>query len=292
MIAAVPKPDPEYAHVWACPVFAPVSGDAGTRAERLHALIAAEDPLPSGPVGVAGLELRAALLLLQGGSRPIPPDNDFWTVKCRALLLRPAIEPIVCSYWARFPEFRIDNEAALKMASAMAGRPVVYRQGPTTGRSKAGNVGFEPFDRALQWLEKLEKAATAAEFLPALPAYCFAQTIMAHPFSDGSGRFARLMVHAALARCTGIDRPVIALAPAFYLHANRLAVALTALSGDGDWTAFHNVFLAVLGDALALTHALRDVRVSHEAVTLRREPSLPGQRLGQTSTRRSRALRR
>jgi hypothetical protein len=65
---------------------------------------------------------------------------------------------------------------------------------------------------------------------------------MAHPFSDGNGRFARLLVHAALARCAGLDLPVLALA---------------ALSGDGDWPAFNAVFFSVLRDAIALTRALR-----------------------------------
>lgn len=78
---------------------------------------------------------------------------------------------------------------------------------------------------------------------------------MAHPFADGNGRFARLMVHAALARAAGLDRPPIALAPACYRRGRALGEALTALGESGDWRPFHALFLALLGEALALAEA-------------------------------------
>jgi len=83
---------------------------------------------------------------------------------------------------------------------------------------------------------------------------------MAHPFSDGNGRFARLMVHAALARCAGLRRPEIALAPAFYRRADELGRALTALSETRNWSSFNAVFLSILEDALTLTRRLHRLR--------------------------------
>lgn len=182
-----------------------------------------------------------------------PADNDFWQTKCRALLLRPAIEPIACSYWARFVDLSFDEARAVSMASALAGRKLAYRRAAARGLSVRGDVGFEPLDVASQWLAKIREAATDPDLLPALPAYAFAQTIMAHPFSDGNGRAARVMVHAALARCAELDLPVVALAPAFYRRADSLASALHKLSDHHDWPAFYSVFLAVLEDAAALT---------------------------------------
>lgn len=83
---------------------------------------------------------------------------------------------------------------------------------------------------------------------------------MGHPFSDGNGRFARLMIHAALARSIGLRRPNIALAPAFYRRANELGRALTALSESREWTPFTLLFLSVLEDALTLTKAFHRLR--------------------------------
>jgi len=256
MTAPFSAPVFKFDHVWTCPpITCPTSGE-NQAAARLFSAIAKRNPAPAGPIGVAGLELRAAMMLLHGEPRAPEADNDFWAAKCRSLLLRPAIEPIACSYWARFAQFRIDEVAALGMASAMAGRSLVPRKGPATGRSVHGDVGFERLDVAAQWLSKIVVAAGGPELGAALPGYCFAQTIMAHPFSDGNGRFARLMVHAALARCAGIERPVIALAPAFYRRARELGAALTALSADADWSAFNATFLSILEDALTLTRLL------------------------------------
>ena len=84
--------------------------------------------------------------------------------------------------------------------------------------------------------------------------YAYAQAIMAHPFSDGNGRFARLMVHAALARCTELRRPQIALAPAFYRRADEFERALTAPTNP-ELAPYNAVFLSILEDALILHQA-------------------------------------
>ena len=211
---------------------------------------------PAGPAGVAGLELRVAMTLLQDEEAAVGADNIFWPKKCRSLFLRPATEPIACSYWRRFAGCEIDEAAALNIASALAGRKLVYRKGPAVGKSPKGNVGFEPLEVASLWLSKICDAWTRDDLLPGLPIYAFAQTIMTHPFSDGNGRFARLMVNAALARCAGLEQPEIALAPSFYRRGEGLAVALHALSDDQEWSPLVSVFLSVLEEAVSLTQAL------------------------------------
>lgn len=244
------------ASTWTCPEFLPLTPQEIGDATRLYEKIAADNALPSTSIDAAGIELRAALMILQE-QRPFPmADNGFWKRKCQALFLRPAIEPIACTYWGRFLSFDLDETSALKIASAMAGRPLVYRKGPATGRSLNGDVHFEPLGDPGRWLRELIRAANTPSLIFGLPIYCFAQTIMTHPFSDGNGRFARLMVHGALARCAGLDGPRIALAPAFYRRAEALASALTVLSETGDWSELNEVFFAALGEALALTRSL------------------------------------
>jgi len=180
--------------------------------------------------------------------------------KCQKLLVRPALEPIACAYWPRLADFDIDDTVALVIASTLAGRRLLYRTSAATGRSRHGNIAFEPVETASQWTTKLKKAAAAAALRKALPAYAFAQVIMAHPFSDGNGRFARLMVQAGLARAAGLILPAVGLAPAFYRRGDAFGRSLTALSTDCDWGPYYGLFLSVLEDALTLTHALQLAR--------------------------------
>lgn len=242
--------------VWTCPDIRPLSDEEETVAARLYAALASDPALPADPVATAGLELRIALMLLRGVETSEEPDNAYWGRKCRSLFLRPAVEPIACSYWARLRTLDIDASTALKAGSAMAGRPLVYRKGPAVGRSLNGNVRFPPLESAGKWLETIAAVARAPKARSALPAYCFAQTIMTHPFADGNGRFARLMVHAALAHCCGLAGPAIALAPVFYRRAEALGTALTALSERRDWSRFNRVFFSALNEAIVVTRSL------------------------------------
>jgi hypothetical protein len=73
-------------------------------------------------------------------------------------------------------------------------------------------------------------------------------------------RTAALMVHAALARCAGVRRPEVALAPAFYRRADEIGRALAALNATRNWSPFRVAFLSVLEDALSLTKRLHRLR--------------------------------
>jgi Fic/DOC family len=246
----------EMGPVWTCPEIRPLSDAEQKAAEPLYRAITSDPALPASPVATAGLELRVAMMLLQGADTWERSDNELWDRKCRLLFLRPAVEPIAHSYWARLRTLDIDEFTALKAGSAMVGRPLVYRKGSAVGRSLNGDVRFAPLESPGAWIEKIAAAARSPETRSALPAYCFAQTVMTHPFADGNGRFARLMVHAGLAHCCGLGGPAIALAPAFYRRGEALRAALTALSKYGDWSQFNGVFFAVLNDAIVTTRSL------------------------------------
>src|SRR3954452_23324755 len=120
---------------WICPEVRALTAAEQANAERLFADLVSAGEVRPGPVWTAGLELRAALLLLQDDRRFANADNEFWKTKCRSLFLRPALEPIAHSYWRKFPDFTIDEASALRIASALAGHPLVYRKGPALGRS-------------------------------------------------------------------------------------------------------------------------------------------------------------
>lgn len=116
-----------------------------------------------------------------------------------------------------------------------------------------GNVRFEPAEHARNWWSDIQAVANDPELAPLLPAYCFARTIIAHPYPDGNGRLARALVHAALARITDYPAPFLPLAPAFYTNGAKVAAALLQLSNGGDWNAFNAQFVHVLNDAAKLS---------------------------------------
>jgi Fic/DOC family len=244
----------EIAPTWICPDPRPPEPAEQGLANRVISELASSE-LPADPVSTAGLELRVALTLLQDDRGHTKADNQFWRSKCRSLFLRPAVEPIAHAHWARFHDFSVDESCALRIASALAGRPLAYRKGPAVGRSIKGDVRFPALEGA-GWLDKLKDAARSPSLRAVLPAYFFAQTIMTHPFSDGNGRFARLMVHAGLAQSAGMRGSMIALAPAFYRRADALGAALNNLHSHADWEGFYRLFFSTLDDALQLTRSL------------------------------------
>jgi len=242
---------------WRCPPFRPPSKDDESIAFKLYSDLSHERGLANDPIESAGLELRAVLRFLHSGADRAGADNDYWRRKCRAVLLRPAIEPIAYTYWHRLSSFEIDALSALRVASALAGSPLVYRKGSAIGKSANGDVHFPPLDDQGIWLARIRLAACDPDLAYVLPALVFAQAVLTHPFSDGNGRFARLMVHIALGRCAGLDGPKIALAPAFYLRAESLGTALATVSDHGDWSAFYQAFFSTLSLALAATREVR-----------------------------------
>lgn len=160
----------EMGPVWTCPDIRPLSDAEQKVAEPLYRAITSDSALPADPVATAGLELRIAMMLLQGRESSEQSDNEFWARKCRLLFLRPAVEPIAHSYWARLRTLNIDDSTALKAGSAMAGRPLVYRKGPAVGRSLNGNVRFAALESTGKWLERIAAAARVPEARSALPA--------------------------------------------------------------------------------------------------------------------------
>ena len=121
---------------------------------------------------------------------------------------------------------------------------------------EGADVRFEPAEQARSWWLDIQAVAKSPELAPLLPAYCFARTIIAHPYPDGNGRLARALVHAALARTGNYAAPFLPLAPAFYMNAAKVAAALRQLSDTGDWDGFDVVFRHVLAEAAELARNL------------------------------------
>lgn len=82
------------------------------------------------PIHTVGLELKLALLAI-GGRGAIKADNGFWLRKCRSLITRPAVEPLLLANWSRLKQFRMNESQMSAFRSHLCGS----RQEVRTGES-------------------------------------------------------------------------------------------------------------------------------------------------------------
>ena len=242
---------------WLCPPPAASwpdwSRETGRLGERVRPLARVYRQRPS----MFGLELQTAYLALQSASALPPADNDYWGVKVRNLFRRPAVEPAMTSLWKRTAALILTPDEALGAASLLTGYSIQYRTTRAMGESRHGNVIFEPLEVARDWPRILK--SDVASGMPGRPVYLFAKTIMAHPFTDGNGRFARLLFASALARQLDLTLPCIAFAPSFYRHAEGASTALSVLSATKDWGPLTKVLIEIVDEAIMLTELVRRV---------------------------------
>ena len=242
---------------WICPPPKPLSREQHRRFLQTLAAISLVNDENFRALDSVGLEIKLSLMVA-GNEEDLTAggDNDYWQRKCRVMFLRPAIEPIAISYWERLISLDLDIERAKKLTSALTVKEQGIRIREGVGRSMNGNVGFELPEQAHAWLDRLKAGYGRPELASFMPMYCFAATIMAHPFWDGNGRLARILTLGALARLASWKHPMVGLAPSFYRHAETLGKSLDELTLTGNWTRYVNVFLDIVDDAHQLMKLL------------------------------------
>lgn len=208
------------------------------------------------PADTIGAELKVVFRAL-GALGEIDGDNSFWLRKCRELMLRPAVEPLLLARWNKLKSFEMTEAEMASFCSLLCGSKQQARTRDSYGLWDGGDVRFEPAEQAASWWTDIRAVANDPQLSSLLPAYAFARTIIAHPFPDGNGRLARALVHASLARIYDLNAPVLPLAPAFYMHGGKVAAALRQLSDSGDWEQFATVFRVVLDEASRLAKRSR-----------------------------------
>jgi hypothetical protein len=166
------------------------------------------------PSSTFGLELRVTYALEAAGH-----GGD----RLRRPYYRPAQEPFVWSWWSELQQVPLDPEAMLGLASLLNGKAVAYREKEmfSAGAPGAPGLRYETPERARLWLTDIAAVDAAAGDPVKQALYRFARIIIAHPFTDANGRFARAARQAGLARGGLIATPCLALAPVFYLRRRR-----------------------------------------------------------------------
>ena len=195
---------------------------------------------------LVGLELRVALIGLRNGN-----DDS----KLRALLYRPAIEPILLTLGPRVHHANFNQLDTLGAACALAGRTLAYRKARCFGKSENGDVEFEPPDRVALWFPALKTVIHNPKYDLAAPAVALALTIIAHPMSDGNGRLARFLTHALLLKGMSCPLAPVALTPSLYEHRLALASSLSKLCESGDWQHYYQLFAKILSTGIELARS-------------------------------------
>jgi hypothetical protein len=197
-----------------------------------------------------GLELKVAYALEAAGQG---------RERLRRAYYRPAQEPFLVSWWAALQLVPLDPGEMLALASILAGTEIRYRSGEMASRG-AGEGGtdllYETPARSRTWLADIARADAAEGDAVKKALYRFARIVIAHPLSDGNGRFARAALQAGLARGGLIATPCLAPAPVFCLRAAEIRAALSELSRTGDWPRYFERMGGVLAECLALVEAV------------------------------------
>lgn len=235
----------------------PKLGAEAPEHRQLLARIAAyaERAARSGPETSFGLELRAAFVLDRDAKRETsaqspPPYAEFF--------LRPAIEPILHSYFEHLRPGAIGPDAADNFLSCLHGAPITRRTGPCRIRPNAhGNfVEFPQADIARDYHRRLNRNLPTIEGALQRAAYAYAEVLLSHPYGDGNGRLARALILTCLAQDDRDRIPFLPPGPVFYAHAPAIAGALESLAVSANWSHFLAVFQDFLEEGLRLANRL------------------------------------
>lgn len=213
--------------------------------ETLEELLALDRQIYSGNPSLAfGLELKAIFDLPEWtGSGPNP----------RTLLMRPATEPVIFSYWDRFRSWSFEDESAISLASCLYGRSIEYRRGPAaTFADKSGRRTFPDPAIARNWLSSIQPPPAQLNAVESLSAalHAMALVILNHPFEDGNGRFGRAVFNGVLARSSGLSAPILALGPYSYINWEQILHGWIELGTTNHWSSIVNAYADVLSSSL------------------------------------------
>jgi hypothetical protein len=183
---------------------------------KLSVMLGKLDLSLSDPVASIGMEQRVAMLALRRGEIENHKLDDACSAKYQALLLRPPIEPIFYAFRKQINLRSIDSDNTDNLVSALLGYKCRKRTGRSFGSSIYGNVEFDSEDYVEKWQNSLNSLKFDAS-MNIFHAICgYATTIICHPYEDGNGRLARVIMIMYLNFCIGAEYPIIPISPSLY----------------------------------------------------------------------------
>jgi Fic family protein len=122
-----------------------------------------------------------------------------------------------------------------------------------------------PPSRIVECLASLEKYVSGSDDLPPLVRVALVHVEVAsiHPFSDGNGRIARLLVPVLAERWGVLGKPLLCLSPFFHDNGKEYYRRVDAVRTAGDWEGWIEFFLdgvvAIAGGAVAMARDLVEI---------------------------------
>ena len=190
-----------------------------------------------------GLETRIAHWLTKDEAS-VPLENP------RQVMLRPASEPIIYSYWNRFLLWDLDDGCIKDMARCLCAQDITYRQGlSATHPSRLGlSVIYPPASESNNWLSLVPQVPTETSRIDALKLAFMTMAIFVlhHPLVDGNGRVGRAIFQGVLGRTCGLSCPMLAIAPFAIANKREVIGGWMELGRSGGWArlvdAYRKIF--------------------------------------------------
>lgn len=204
------------------------------------------------PHRLYGLSLRVCGAVLNGAI----PEDDLVAhghhsagTGPRPLLLRPAPEPIVHSYWGTLTRPQQSTADICQLASCL------YTTGRELRKSPASSTGIpdEPItqfadadsiERLLQQRRERRRAAGVSTLQWAFLRFLDFNSI--HPFSDGNGRTARALLMLDIGGGLGLCAPCLPFDPVVYLNSYGFTHYYRRLHVANEWQPFFGFFLDIV----------------------------------------------
>lgn len=215
-----------------------------------------------------GLELRASYRLCEdddafdlsaqaGSDGALDARRSARRSLQRRALLRPAVEPVLLSWWPALARGSIDIDQARAIASALTGAYTFRPRARMRNRGdETGFVYFADVRQANHWGRYIERSGQYLSDPIDQALYAYAATILCHPLSDGNGRLGRALALGALARIGVLTQPSLPLGPLFNCNSILVERELARLSESGAWRDFFDALRPLLRAAADLSQQL------------------------------------
>lgn len=178
----------------------------------------------SHPYLTFGLDLRVFALA----------EEEFGPSRTRKLFYRPALEPILVSFWSEITSLDFEGTRALEIASLLSGKRQSIRSCPIEGRAPDGSTFRFSDTPAADWLQKIKKIESTMNCPVEAAAFRYYSTIWEHPFLDGNGRFARTLLIGALSKWGIITQPSLGLSGAMEYMSNEITFSFRKSHEAGE----------------------------------------------------------
>jgi hypothetical protein len=169
-------------------------------------------------------------------------------------LTRPAVEPVLTRRWADLVG-PLDLHLASEIVGDLTGAPARPRGRFAASAPDRNGVRtvYAGLAHAEGWIDRIAAAEGVTHDPFARACHAYAEVALSHPFADGNGRLARVLLQRSLARSGMLGGPLLPLGPLIYRHHRPVIQALVTLGTTGRWGPFMDLMDALCGAALTFT---------------------------------------